>query len=79
MFSEDEVKESLADERRKEKTGKYATLPRNRRTERELQKIFEFGTEAELRNYLRRNGVPDESARFVQIVKLFRERGGKRP
>jgi hypothetical protein len=28
--------------------------------------------------YLRANGVDDETPRFAQIVKLFREHGGRR-
>jgi len=40
--------------------------------------IFEFGTERELMEYLRRNDLKDENPRFAQIVKLFRERGPRR-
>jgi hypothetical protein len=32
----------------------------------------------ELTKYLRENGVADGSKRFAEIVKLFREHGGKR-
>ncbi len=40
--------------------------------------IFEHGTERELMQYLRGNGLKDENPRFGKIVKLFRERGPKR-
>lgn len=78
MFEDDEIRDSLQGERRREKTGKYKPLPRNKQTERELKRIFEYGTEAELTKYLRENDVPDGSKRFGEIVKLFRELGGKR-
>jgi len=63
---------------RREKTGKYKALPRNKQTERELKRIFDYGTEVELTKYLRASGVADGSKRFAEIVKLFREHGGKR-
>jgi hypothetical protein len=78
MFEEDEIRDSLEKERRGEKTGKYKALPRNKQTERELKRIFDYGTEVELTKYLRENGVADGSKRFAEIVKLFREHGGKR-
>ena len=78
MFEDDEIRSSLEKERRREKTGKYKPLPRNRQTEKELKRIFDYGTEAELTKYLRENGVADGSKRFAEIVKLFREHGGKR-
>lgn len=77
MFDEEEIKSSHGQETKREKTGKYKALSRNRKTERDLQRIFDYGTEAELTKYLRENGVPDDSARFAQIVKIFREHGGK--
>ena len=78
MSDEKEIREVAQGEKRSEKAGKYKPLPRNRRTEVEIAQIFENGTERELMRYLRANGVLDDSARFAEIVKLFRERGGKR-
>jgi len=78
MFEDDEIRNSLEKERRREKAGKYKPLPRNKQTERELKRIFDYGTEVELTKYLRENGVADGSKRFAEIVKLFREHGGKR-
>jgi hypothetical protein len=43
-----------------------------------LKRIFDYGTEVELTKYLRENGVADGSKQFAEIVKLFREHGGKR-
>lgn len=62
----------------KNKKGKYKPLPRNRRTEAEIRKIFDFGTEIELVRYLAEHGLPDGSDESMQLVKLFREHGGKR-
>jgi len=73
-----EIKEVVREERRSERTGKYKPLPRNQQTERDLARIFEHGTERELMRYLRENGLNDDSPRFAEIVKLFREHGGKR-
>jgi hypothetical protein len=77
MFDEEEIKSSHGQETKRERAGKYKALPRNRKTERDLQRIFDYGTEAELTKYLRENGVPDGSTRFAQIVKIFHEHGGK--
>ena len=58
--------------------GKFQPLPSNRQTERDLQRIFDHGTETELTSFLRKNGVPDGSERFVRLVKLYREHVAKR-
>ena len=63
---------------RKKKDDKYIALPRNKRTERALARIFQYGTEQELMQYMRENDLKDDDPRFVQIVKLFHEHGGKR-
>lgn len=78
MPDEREIQELIGEAKRPEKTGKYKPLPRNRRTEREIARIFESGTEAELMRFLRRNGLQDESPRFAEILMLFREHGGQR-
>ena len=57
---------------------KYVPLPRNRGTENAMLDIFDYGTERELMQYLRKSGLKDENPRFGQIVKLFRERGPRR-
>ncbi len=78
MVDEREIQELFGEEKRSEKTGKYKPLPRNKRTERETARIFESGTEAELMRFLRGNGLKDESPRFAEILRLFREHGGRR-
>ncbi|HKO05718.1 MAG TPA: hypothetical protein VJW51_13265 [Candidatus Acidoferrales bacterium] len=78
MPDERDIRELMGEEKRSEKSGKYKPLARNRRTEREIAKIFESGTETELMRYLRGNGLKDESPRFAAIVKLFREHAGRR-
>jgi hypothetical protein len=78
MPDEREIQELFSEEKRSEKTGKYKPLPRNKRTEREIAKIFENGTEAELMRFLRQNGLRDESPRFAEILRLFREHAARR-
>lgn len=78
MSEEREIKDVVREERRSEKTGKFRPLPRNKQTEADLARIFEHGTERELMRYLRESGLTDDAPRFTQIVKLFREHGGKR-
>ena len=78
MSDEKEIREAFRKERRSEKVGKFKPLPRNTRTEVDVLRIFEHGTERELMQFLRENGLSDDSPRFAEIVKLFRERGGRR-
>jgi hypothetical protein len=78
MSDEKEIKDVVRKEKRSEKVGKYKPLPRNRQTEQDISELFEHGTERELMQFLRENGLNDDSPRFAEIVKLFRERGGKR-
>jgi hypothetical protein len=78
MFEDKEIKRSLKEEKRREKAGKYTTLPRNSETERDLQRIFDSGTESDLTKYLREHGLPDGSAMSLKIVDLFREHAEKR-
>ena len=77
MSDEKEILKTLREEKHSEKTGKYKPLPRNRQTESDVLRIFEHGTERELMQFLRENGLKDDSLRFAEILKLFRERGGK--
>jgi hypothetical protein len=78
MSDEKEIKEVVRREKRPEKAGKYKPLPRNRQTERDITELFDHGTERELMQFLRASGLNDDSPRFAEIVKLFREHGGKR-
>ena len=77
MSDEKEIRDVVREEKRSEKAGKYKLLPRNRQTERDMADLFDHGTERELMQFLRENGLNDDAPRFVEIVKLFRERGGK--
>ena len=45
---------------------------------RDITQLFDHGTERELMQFLRASGLNDDSPRFAEIVKLFREHGGKR-
>jgi hypothetical protein len=80
VFDEEDAKSAFTQAQRseKDKKGKYKLLPRNRRTEAEIKKIFDFGTEIELVRYLAEHGLPDGSEKSQQLVKLFREHAGKR-
>jgi hypothetical protein len=75
VSDEKEIRDVARRERRSEKTGKYRPLPRNKQTEANLTRIFEKGTERELMQYLRENGLNDDSPRFAELVKLFRDSG----
>jgi len=77
MSDEKEIRDVARRERRSEQSGKYKPLPRNKQTEADLTRIFEKGTERELMQYLRENGVSDDSLRFAELVKLFRDLGEK--
>jgi hypothetical protein len=79
MSDEKEIREVRNEEMRSEKTSKYKPLPRNKRTENDMLRIFEHGTEQELMQFLREKGLDEDSPRFSEILKLFRDRGGKRP
>jgi hypothetical protein len=78
MPDEREIQDIIGKKKRSEKAGKYKPLPRNKRTEAAIAKIFESGTEAELMLFLWRNGLRDDSLRFAEIVKLSREHAGRR-
>jgi len=78
MSDEKEIREVVRAEKQPERSGKYKPLPRNRQTERKIAQLFENGTEGELMQFLRANGLHDDSPRFAEIVKFFREHGGKR-
>jgi hypothetical protein len=78
MSAEKEIRDVARGEKRSERTGKYKPLPSNRQTEREIAELFDHGRERELMQFLRASGLNDDSRRFAEIVKLFRERGGKR-
>jgi hypothetical protein len=77
MLDDKEIRDVIRREKHSEKTGKYRPLPRNRQTEREIAEIFEHGTERELMQFLRENGLNDDAPRFAEILKLFREHGGR--
>jgi hypothetical protein len=78
MSDDRDIQDLMGKEKRAEPAGKYKPLPRNKRTEREMARIFEHGTEAELTRFLRASGLKDESPRFAEIVKLFRVHAGRR-
>jgi len=78
MADDREIQELMGEEKRSERTGKFKPLPRNKRTEREIARIFESGTETELMRFLRRSGLKDEAPRFAELVKLFRAHAGQR-
>jgi hypothetical protein len=78
MPEEKKTKPPLEPKKARKPVQKYIPVPRNKGTENAMLDIFEFGTERELMEYLRRNDLKDENPRFAQIVKLFRERGPRR-
>jgi hypothetical protein len=68
--------ETLRDEKRSEKGGKYRTFRRNRKTENDALIIFEREPSERLYSFCAR-GLNDDSPRLAETVKLFRERGVK--
>jgi hypothetical protein len=40
---------------------------------RDLEKVYKYGDEREFMQVLRRNEIMDEDARFVALLKLFRD------
>jgi hypothetical protein len=57
--------------------GKYKPLRGNRQTEPHALRIFKHGTERGLMQFLRKSGLNEDSPRFAELVKLFRDRGEK--
>ena len=80
IFDEEDAQSAFdpGKRREKDKKGKYKPLHRNKRTEAEIGKIFDFGTEIELVRYLAQHEMPDGSEESAQLVKLFREHARKR-
>ena len=75
MFEDDEIRkahqEELKSPRRK---------PRPERIDRKLltqvRRAFRSGTEREFMHALRKAGISDESPKFAELLKLFRESRG---
>jgi hypothetical protein len=45
---------------------------------RDLERVFRLGDELEFMRVLRKHGIMDESPRFAELLRLFRDlRGGK--
>jgi len=57
MSEDRDIQNLMREEKRAEPAGKYKPLPRNKKTEREISRIFEHGTEAELTSFLRACGL----------------------
>ncbi|MGB8495797.1 MAG: hypothetical protein WCE53_15460 [Candidatus Acidiferrum sp.] len=64
MADEEKPQDAPNPEKSRKKTEKYVPLPRNRGTENAMLEIFEHGTDRELMQYLRANGLKDENPRF---------------
>jgi hypothetical protein len=77
MSSEREIRESYRTAKGREIIGKYKPLPRNKQTEQDILRVFEYGTEEELSRFLSENGIQRDSPRSAEILGLFRRRGGK--
>jgi hypothetical protein len=76
MTDEKEIRDAI--EREKHPARRH-TRSKLRLLENELRKIYEFGDEKELTQFLRGIGLKDESPRFAEVVNEFRSlRRGKR-
>jgi len=75
MPDEREIRDAKERERHPERKHTKAEL---RKMENDLRKIYEFGDEKELMQFLRGIGLKDESPRFAEVVNVFRSlRRGK--
>jgi hypothetical protein len=76
MTDEKEIRDAIERERH---PGRKHTRSELRSIENDLRKIYEFGDERELMQFLRGIGLKDESPRFAEVVSVFRSlRRGKR-
>ena len=64
----EEIRDAKERERHPERKHTKAEL---RRIESDLRKIYQYGDERELMQFLRGIGVMDESPRFAEVVKVF--------
>ena len=75
MFDDEEIRIAQEDERRspgqKSKPAKV-----DKKLLAEVRRAFRFGTEREFMQALRKIGISDESPKFGELVKLFRETRG---
>ena len=76
MTDEKEIRDAI--EREKHPARRH-TQSELRSLENDLRKLYEFGDEKELMQFLRGIGLKDESPRFAEVVNVFRSlRRGKR-
>jgi hypothetical protein len=75
MYDDDEIRKAREEEQlspaRKSKPAKI-----DRIMLADARRAFSYGTEREFMQALRKIGISDESAKFVELVKLFRETRG---
>jgi len=76
MFDDDEIRKAQEEEQRspgqKSKTEKV-----EKKLLAEVRRAFRFGTEREFMQALRKIDISDESAKFAELVRLFRETRGQ--
>jgi transcription initiation factor TFIIIB Brf1 subunit/transcription initiation factor TFIIB len=75
MFDDEEIRKAQEEEQRspgqKSKTEKV-----EKKLLAEVRRAFRFGTEREFMQALRKIDISDESPRFAELLKLFRETRG---
>lgn len=69
MADEKEIRNAIEREKHPERRHTRSEL---RSLENDLRKIYEFGDEKELMQFLRGIGLKDESPQFAEVVKVFR-------
>jgi hypothetical protein len=75
MFDDEEIRKAREEEQRSPgQKSKPAKL--DKKLLAEVRRAFRFGTEREFMQALRKIGISDESEKFGELVKLFRESHG---
>lgn len=76
MPDDKEIRDAIEREKHPERKRTKSEL---RSLENDLRKIYEFGDEKELMQFLRGIGLKDESPRFAEVVNVFRSLRRGRP
>lgn len=75
MFDDEEIRKAREEEQRS--PGQKSKPERvDKKLLAEVRRALRFGTEREFMQALRRIGISDESPKFAELVKIFRESRG---
>jgi hypothetical protein len=75
MFEDEEIRKAQEEEQRSPgQKNKHEKI--DKKLLAEVRRALRFGTEREFMQALRKIGISDESPKFAELVKLFRETRG---